>query len=66
MMLQMHRSLLNYLGLKNYKAKLPVLLFKKKIIEGEHYVVCCSGSLKIEIENKTLVLIMRNVRSELI
>ncbi len=48
MMLQRHRLLLNYLGLRNYKAKLPNLLPKDKIINESRYVVCCPGSSKIE------------------
>lgn len=48
MMLQRHRQLLNYLGLKDYKAKLPVLLPKSKIIDEDKYAVCCPGASKLE------------------
>lgn len=48
MMLQRHRLLLNYLGLKEYKATLPVLLKKEQVINDEHYVVCSPGSSKTE------------------
>ena len=44
MMLQRHRLLLHYLGLQNYKAKLPELLPKPKIIDEEKYAVFCLGS----------------------
>lgn len=48
MMLQRHRILLNYLGLKNYKATVPVLLHKERVVEDEHYAVCCPGSSVME------------------
>lgn len=47
MMLQRHRLLLNFLGASDYKAKLPMLLPKDRIIEGD-YVVCCPGASKME------------------
>lgn len=48
MMLQRHRQLLQYLGVKGYQAVLPVLLDKKKIIAEDHYIVVCPGSSKME------------------
>ncbi len=48
MMLQRHRQLVNYLGVKEYEAKLPKLLPKKKIILEEHYCVVCPGASKME------------------
>lgn len=48
MMLQRHRLLLNYLGETDYKAKLPSLLPKEKIIKENHYCVMCPGSSKLE------------------
>lgn len=47
MMLLRHRKMLNYLGLSTYRAKLPSLLPKDKIIKG-NYAVCCPGSSKME------------------
>ena len=48
MMLQRHRRLINYLGDKEYKAKLPELLVKEKIIDEERYCVVCLGASKKE------------------
>lgn len=48
MMLQRHRLLINYLGLKEYQAKLPNLLPKRKIIMDTNYCVLCPGSSKME------------------
>lgn len=48
MMLQRHRLLLNYLGATEYKAKLPVLLPKDKVIDEQRYCVLCPGSSKME------------------
>lgn len=48
MMLQRHRLLLNYLGLKEYKAGLPTLCKKAKVIDDQHYIVVCPGSSKME------------------
>lgn len=47
MMLQRHRKLINYLGDEAYKARLPELLVKDRIIEGK-YAVICPGSSKRE------------------
>ncbi len=47
MMLQRHRALLNYLGSKKYKARLPKLVEKSRVIEGR-YAVICPGSSKAE------------------
>ena len=44
MMLQMQRKLLQYLGDEEYRAHLPELLPKNKIIEDKHYCVICPGS----------------------
>jgi ADP-heptose:LPS heptosyltransferase len=48
MMLQRHRLLLNYLGDSSYKAKLPNLLPKQKIIMERQYCVMCLGASKTE------------------
>ena len=48
MMLQRHRLLLNYLGAKEYKAKLPNVIRHNKIINDDSYVVMCPGSSKME------------------
>lgn len=48
MMLQRHRLLINYLGEKSYKAKLPTLLPKEKIIPEKQYCVICPGASKME------------------
>lgn len=47
MMLQRHRKLINYLGKMEYKAGLPELLFKNRIID-KRYAVICPGSSKKE------------------
>ncbi|MCH1947752.1 glycosyltransferase family 9 protein [Enterocloster sp. OA13] len=44
MILQMHRLLMHYLGDTEYKARLPMLLPKDKIINDKHYCVVCPGS----------------------
>lgn len=48
MMLQRHRLLLNYLGLHEYKAKLPQLLPQENIVNEERYCVICPGASKTE------------------
>lgn len=48
MMLQRHRQFLNYLGAKDYKAKLPVVSKKSKIIKANKYCVMCPGASKTE------------------
>lgn len=48
MMLQRHRVLINYLGNRDYKAKLPELLPQKKIVKETHYCVMCPGSSRTE------------------
>lgn len=48
MMLQNHRRLLHYLGDTSYKAKLPELLIKDRMISEEHYCVMCPGASKME------------------
>ena len=47
MKLQHHRKLLNYLGNSEYKARLPEILKKERIIDGQ-YAVICPGASKIE------------------
>ena len=47
MMLQRHRRLLHYLGDTTYKASLPKLLPKDRMIEGK-YAVMCPGASKSE------------------
>lgn len=48
MMLQRHRLLLNYLGDKEYKAKLPTAISQERIIKEQRYFVMCPGSSKME------------------
>lgn len=48
MMLQRHRLLLNYLGDKEYKAKLPTVISQERVIEEPRYYVMCPGSSKME------------------
>ncbi|MCD7956954.1 MAG: glycosyltransferase family 9 protein [Lachnospiraceae bacterium] len=48
MMLQHHRILLNYLGVDEYKAKLPSVLYQENIIQEEQYCVMCPGASKME------------------
>lgn len=45
MMLQNHRRLVHYLGDKDYKARLPQLLKKERIIETSYAVICPGASL---------------------
>lgn len=47
MMLQRHRELIRYLGLTDYKSRLPILKEKDRIISGK-YAVICPGSSKAE------------------
>lgn len=48
MMLQRHRLLLNYLGDKEYRAKLPRANNQERIIKENKYFVMCPGSSKME------------------
>ena len=48
MTLQRHRQLINYLGGKDFKAKLPKLNSEPKIINDEKYCVVCAGASKAE------------------
>lgn len=48
MMLQRHRRLLNYLGDKSFKAKLPTAVSQERIIKEQRYFVMCPGSSKME------------------
>ena len=48
MMLQRHRRLLNYLGDKSFKAKLPTAISQERIIKEQRYFVMCPGSSKME------------------
>lgn len=48
MMLQRHRLLLNYLGDKEYKAKLPTAINQERMIQEQRYFVMCPGSSKVE------------------
>jgi ADP-heptose:LPS heptosyltransferase len=48
MMLQRHRLLLNYLGLNSYEAKLPNLLYQKRIVNHKNYCVVCPGASVME------------------
>lgn len=47
MMLERHCKLLRYLGLKDCKSKLPVLITQPSLIQG-NYAVICPGSSKSE------------------
>lgn len=46
MMIQRHRYLLQYLGLKNYKGLLPNLTQQKRIIQGSYCVICPGSSAR--------------------
>lgn len=48
MMLQRHRRLLNYLGDKEFQAKLPTAINQERIIKEQRYFVMCPGSSKME------------------
>ena len=48
MMLQRHRRLLNFLGDKDFRAKLPTAINQEKIINEQQYFVMCPGSSKME------------------
>lgn len=48
MQLQRHRLLLHHLGAADFKAKLPVLLPKERIIPEARYCVICPGASKTE------------------
>lgn len=48
MMLQRHRRLLNCLGAINYKARLPELLEKKRLINHPYVVVCPGSSMALK------------------
>ncbi len=48
MTLQRHRQLINYLGDKDFRARLPRLKSEPKIITEEHYCVVCAGASKSE------------------
>ncbi len=60
MMLQRHGLLLDYLGASGFKAGLPVLKRKERIIHENHYCVICPGASKKEkcwpIENFARVI----------
>lgn len=44
MMIQRHRYLLNYLGNKSFKGKLPCLREQQRMIEGDYCVICPGAS----------------------
>lgn len=48
MMIQRHRILLNYLGLKEYKGKLPTLKKQERMIEGNYCVLCPGASTSVK------------------
>ena len=48
MALQRHRQLINYLGNKNFKARLPRLKSEPKIINETRYCVICLGASRSE------------------
>lgn len=48
MMIQRHRMLLNYLGLEEFKGKLPQLKSQEKIIKGNYIVICPGASTPVK------------------
>ena len=48
MTLQRHRQLINYLGDKDFRARLPRLNAEPRIIDESHYCVVCAGASKPE------------------
>ena len=48
MMIQRHRILLRYLGLKEYKGKLPTLKKQKRMIEGDYCIICPGASTPVK------------------
>ena len=48
MMLQRHRIMLNYLGLKEYKGKLPTLKRQAPTINGDYCVICPGASTPVK------------------
>lgn len=48
MMIQRHRILLNYLGLKDYKGKLPTLKKQERMIDGNYCVLCPGASTPVK------------------
>ena len=48
MALQRHRQMINYLGGKNFRAKLPRLKSEPRVIDESHYCVVCAGASKTE------------------
>lgn len=48
MMIQRHRILLNYLGLKGFKGKLPKLKSQTCIINGKYCVICPGASIPLK------------------
>ena len=48
-MIQRHRMLLNHLGLKNVKGRLPTLLPQEKVIDGKYCVICPGSSMDFKI-----------------
>ena len=48
MMIQRHRMLLNYLGLEEFKGKLPKLKSQEKIIKGDYIVICPGASTPVK------------------
>lgn len=48
-MIQRHRMLLNHIGLKNIQGKLPRLLHKDRIIDGQYCVVCPGSSMEFKV-----------------
>ena len=48
MMIQRHRIMLNYLGLKNHMGKLPLLKRQEKVVEGDYCVICPGASVPVK------------------
>ena len=48
MMIQRHRILLNYLGLRDYKGRLPKLKSQPCIIDGKYCVICPGASIPLK------------------
>lgn len=48
MMIQRHRIMLNYLGLTDFKGKLPSLKHQPRMIEGDYCVICPGASTPVK------------------
>ncbi len=48
MMIQRYRLLLQYLGLKDYKGKLPRIRKQKRVVDGNYCVICPGSSVSMK------------------